>query len=625
MELRPYQRDGESAIESALKNGYNRILLQYPTGTGKTVMFADFPIYFRDWVKQQGPARGAHMLVIAHREELLDQAADKIRRQNPPGFNVSIEQADRYASRFSEVVIASIQTLAASKFARLKALLRHHDFRIVIVDEAHHAAAASYRNALVHLGFLPPADASDTENIEAAEHDDITEMQKALQGWDKVAPKDRMLVGVTATPNRSDSIGLGCVFQTIGYSYPLKKAIADGWLAPIVPYVVETKTSVENVRTTAGEFNQKDLAETVNNPTRNKLALDVWKHYAGDRPTLAFTVDIQHAVDAANLFAADGIPAVHLSGKTPKEERRAILEDYTRGRLQVIFNCQVLTEGTDLPRTSCILHMKPTKSATLYEQMTGRGLRLFEGKDHCVVIDLVDLTTRHTLQAAPVLYGLPPGLKTAGEDLAELEEELAKLNIDVEAQLKHGRLTLEQLKNLVSTFDIFAVPVLDPDFLKNRLIDWIKMGEEDYRVQYPWTDGANEEATETLQLSRDLVGTWEVVATLRTHRSSERRQRTIAAGAPTLNECARLAEAYMQRERSSVVRIRERNAGWKRGPASDKQIELLRKIAYRNHVDLPKDPRRMTKGEASMYIDLANARRNFRTHGKVAPQPGARL
>jgi superfamily II DNA or RNA helicase len=143
----------------------------------------------------------------------------------------------------------------------------------VVVDEAHHAAAASYRTALAHLGFLPLEVSSESGELEAPTHDDVAKMKASLAGWDARAPKDRLLIGVTATPNRSDAIGLECVFQTIAYSYGLKQAIEDGWLVPPVPWVIETKTSLDQVRTTAGEFNQKDLAEAVNTPERNALAL----------------------------------------------------------------------------------------------------------------------------------------------------------------------------------------------------------------------------------------------------------------------------------------------------------------------------------------------------------------
>jgi superfamily II DNA or RNA helicase len=467
--LRPYQVDALEDVWTAFtRDRHNRVLVKMPTGTGKTVMFAEMLRHYAErWeclLPTYRPNRGARMLVIAHREELLDQAADKISKANR-GLMVSIEQGDRYANKYSDVVIASIQTLQAMKFRRLKRLLEQHTFRLVIVDEAHHAAAASYRTALVHLGFLPPADASESEEVEAADFDDVAEMEAALKGWDATAPRDRLLVGVTATPNRSDAIGLGCVFQTIAYNYALKAAIDDGYLVPITPWVVESDVSLDAVKMTAGDFNQKDLAQAVNNTVRNDLALAAWREHADGLSTIAFTVDVAHAHAMAETFRADGVPAEAISGETPREDRRAILERYRRGTVEVLCNCMVLTEGTDLPRTRCILHAKPTKSATLYEQMTGRGLRLYEGKPDCIVIDIVDVARRHSLQTAPVLYGLPPGLMAKGEDLEKLQAALEEFRdkyptLDVDSLLATGRLTLEQLQAKASTFDIWKVPDL---------------------------------------------------------------------------------------------------------------------------------------------------------------------
>jgi hypothetical protein len=177
--LRPYQVDALEDVWTAFtRDRHNRVLVKMPTGTGKTVMFAEMLRHYAErWeclLPTYRPNRGARMLVIAHREELLDQAADKISKANR-GLMVSIEQGDRYANKYSDVVIASIQTLQAMKFRRLKRLLEQHTFRLVIVDEAHHAAAASYRTALVHLGFLPPADASESEEVEAADFDDVAQ------------------------------------------------------------------------------------------------------------------------------------------------------------------------------------------------------------------------------------------------------------------------------------------------------------------------------------------------------------------------------------------------------------------------------------------------------------------
>ena len=596
--LRPYQIEALENISKCAAAGTNRLLMKMPTGGGKTRCFAELPKWpaIKTWL-ETFPEGQRKMLVIAHREELLDQASKTISEQNP-GLMVSIEQGDRVANRYSDVIIASIQTLQATKFKRLKALLRTCKFRLVVIDEAHHAAAPTYRTALVHLGFLPPADASDTENIEAANETDVAEMAKNLAEWDARAPKDQLLVGVTATPNRSDAIGLGCVFQTLAHSYALKAAIDDTWLVPIVPWVVETKATLDEVSTNRGDFNQRELADAVNNPHRNALAVEAWAAYAGDQSTLAFTVDVAHAHALAEQFRSVGITAVAISGETPKDERRATLAAYTRGDVQVITNCMVLTEGTDLPRTGCILHAKPTKSATLYEQMTGRGLRIHPGKTQCVVIDMVDIARRHSLQTAPVLYGLPPGLKANGEDLGALENALEAFlqkhpGFNVEGA---GRKTMAELNAWASTFDVWQVPELGA-FGAGRALNWIKSGTDEFRLEYPWLDGF-----ELLKVARDLLDRFSVSLTFRPKGGGPARQRTIAMEIETADVAAGLAEAFVLQERRAVMHLKRVDAPWRQRPASPKQIGLLQRLR------VPVKPG-LTMGEASDQIDVAQARK----------------
>lgn len=618
--LRPYQKEGGDRVVSAfLDSGQNRVLVKMPTGTGKTVLFAGLPTWdrLRPWLDGQ-ERRGAFMLVIAHREELLRQAQAKIQAANP-GLMVAIEQGDLHASRFADIVVASIQTLAARKYVRLERLLARHTFRIVVVDEAHHAAADSYRTTLAKLGFLPLADVSDSTEAEAVKFDDVDKMKAALIGWDDVAPKDRLLVGVTATPNRSDAIGLGCVFQTIAYSYGLKQAIDDGYLVPIKPWVVETAESLDGVHIARGDFKQNELADAVNTARRNRLAVDSWAHYSGKVPSLGFTVDVQHAHDLAAEFQRAGYRWQALSGETPKEERAIMLRQIQEGGLDGIANCMVLTEGTDLPVVGCILHTKPTKSATLYEQMTGRGLRPFPGKSECVVIDLVDLARRHSLQAAPVLYGLPPNLKTEGQDLQALADALDELREklpNLDELLESGRFSLEELRDRVSTFDVFRVPDLG-ELAGVVSMNWIRSGLDTFRVGYPWGDG-----TETLIVSPDMLGKFTVATSLRPHVTGAggeaypyarrnggqavplpaTRQQTIAADIVGAAAALAVAEAFVTDHRRSVLKLKAKDAPWRARPASDKQIGYLRKLK------IPIKPG-ISMGEASDAIDNFNALR----------------
>jgi superfamily II DNA or RNA helicase len=618
--LRPYQTATLDAIAQSVAAGRRRLLIKKPTGTGKTVTFAELlkTPALAEWLSQFPPGE-RKMLVIAHRQELLEQAREKIERANR-GAVVMIEQAGSHASRYSDVVVASIQTLQAGNFKRLKRLMTWHRFRVVVIDEAHHAAAPTYRTALALLGFLPPAAAADEHDIEAATEADVEKMEAALRTWDQVSPKDRLLVGVTATPNRSDAIGLGCVFQELTYNYALKQAIDDGWLVPIVPWVVETEVSLDAVRLQRGDFNQKQLGEAVNVDARNRLAVEAWHQYGAGMPTIAFTVNVEHAHALAGEFRGAGIRAMALSGETPKEERREILRAFGEGQLEVLTNCMVLTEGTDLPMAACILHAKPTKSATLYEQMTGRGLRPLPGdpvgpdratapmaafrKPHCIVIDLVDIARKHSLATAPMLYGLPPGLAVNGMDLREADERLEKLkaeypNINIDGALAQQRYSLEQLEVRASTFDIWKMEDLG-DLTAGLRMRWIKVGVDRYALQYPWADGY-----ETLCVEADLLGKYSISTTLRPGNRIERhsvRQHTIGHDLPTARAALTMAEVWMFTNRHSMTKLKDSGAAWRQKPMSPGQLAYLRKLGAPIKAGL-------TAGEASDLIELGKQRR----------------
>jgi superfamily II DNA or RNA helicase len=617
VKLRPYQEEQLGAIASTFfDKNLNRLLVKSPTGTGKTVTFAEIMKWdrIRAWL-DTFPANERRMLVIAHREELLDQAAAKIRAANP-GLLVGVEQGERRASTSLDVVVASIQTLAAMKFRRLERLTKSMRFRVVIVDEAHHAAARTYRATLARLGFLPAMPDDGADNIDRVEETDVAAMEQALKGWDRIAARDQLLVGVTATPNRSDAVGLGCVFQTIAYSYALKDAISDGWLVPIVPWAIETDTSLDGVRIARGEFNQRELADAVNTDERNQRAVAAWREHAAGLPTIAFTVDVAHAHALAAEFDKAGYRAAAVSGETPKDERRAILERFSAGGLDVVTNCMVLTEGTDLPIAACILHAKPTKSATLYEQMTGRGLRLFPGKAECVVIDLVDVARRHSLQTAPVLYGLPPGLIPKGEKLDQLEDEYAALIKEFEAfdsskAFEDGaHLTLEQLRAKAQLVDIWKVPDLGA-FGTGRAMTWLKVSDDEFRMEYPWQDAAGVKGHERIEVRKDYLDRWEVVLTFTERlekgekRRAERRQSTIANQILTSDAAAGVAEGFVLQHRRAVTRLASNDAAWRTEEPSPKQLGLLKRLRIPHAANI-------SKGDASKLIGLYMSRQGPR-------------
>lgn len=586
--LRPYQREQHEAILRDQETGLNRLLVQSATGTGKTVMVSQ--LWSRLWPWMRKVRERPKAMVITHREEIIDQIAESFILENPE-LLVGVEQGDRLASMQCDVIVASIQTLSSRKYKRLQRFISRSDFQLVVVDEAHHAPAESYRGTLHRLGFLP------SEELETPE---------VLKEWDDIALKDRLLLGVTATPNRSDAIGLECIFQKLSHSYPLRTAIRDGWLAPIMAWAIQTEASLDGVKMQRGDFNQRELSLAINREERNRLAVASWEKYAKGLPTIAFTVDVEHAQALADTFNRVGHRAVAVSGETDKDVRRSIKQTFERGDIDVVCNCAVYTEGTDMPWVSCILHARPTSSSTLYEQMTGRGLRLYKGKEHCIVIDMVDNCKRNTLQAAPQLYGLPPGIISNGtrvDEDAEAYEEMVEMfgGFGGEGLLQNGRrMTVDDIRVIAEKVDVWAIPNLPADVQKVSRLTWTPAGPNAFRIRYPWMGGY-----EQIDIRTDLMDKWEV--STRFTGPDAGVSPGIAGEFATKAEAIVVAEQFIRRDRPKVIKLRDREAAWRQGKPSLGQLSRLRELKVKFN-------KKLTMGQASDLIDYAMAKKSRRSY-----------
>ncbi len=646
MKLRPYQEKCNGAIVRDVDKGLWRLLVQMATGLGKTVTFSSWleGTEVAEWLASVPPKKGGKMLVIAHRDELITQAAEKIQRMNPR-LHVSIEQADQRASRFSDVVVASLMTLTAMEYRRLKRLIAHHGyFPLVVCDEAHRSAANSYRTIFALLGFLPAVLESDGRLVPET-HDDAARMEEALQGWDaKPRQRDRILVGVTATPNRNDAVGLSAVYQTISFAYPIRPAIDDGWLVPITSWVVESKVSLDDVKAAAGTdggLNIKALARAVNNEQRNTLAVAAWGEHAAGLPTIGFAASVDHAHAMAAEFVRIGVAAVAIDGTTPKDDRRNYINAYRNSRITALCNFGVFTEGTDLPLTRCILHARPTTSTSLYEQMTGRGLRPLEGdpigperaaaverghqfmKPDCIVIDVADLSKKHSLQTASSLYGLPPGALTRGDDLRKMAAEFDAIRnrtgFDPSMLMKNGkRYSLAELLAQAQKYDVFGSTDIG-EMAKVATMKWIRSGPDAYRIAYPWADG-----DEIVEVLPNLIGKFDIACTIVPRKRPDgtrepKRQRTLATGAPSAADAIKVAETFIRNDRHSAVRLVDNTAPWRKNPASKKQLGVLEDVKRFLPEHLPLNYRLYQKpggsGVVSDLIDLAFARKKGQRAG----------
>jgi ATP-dependent helicase IRC3 len=357
IELRPYQKTGLNILEHAVASHTTRPLISWSTGLGKTVLFAH-------WIARR-PGRA---LVIAHREELLDQAADKLATVLGSSAEVGVVQADRDGVE-KRIVVGSIQTL--SRPARLAALLNEGAFATVVVDEAHHSEAPTYKRLL-----------------------------RVLK-----AAGDPPVLGVTATPARGDKKSLGRTWQRVIHTVSILDGIKLGYLVNLRAHRIRVNANFNDLHSRHGDIVEGEAERMLLDASAPQCIADSVAQFAVGRPTLVFTVGVELARKTAFALSAKGIPATFLSGDTPRQERHAILQDLREGRTHAICNCNVLTEGYDEPRVSCIVVARPTQSQPFYAQMVGRGTRPFPGKDDCLILDVVGASIRHDLVTLPHLFG----------------------------------------------------------------------------------------------------------------------------------------------------------------------------------------------------------------------------
>ena len=362
--LRDYQQAALQAIIEAYAAGKRRLLVSHPTGAGKTFTFAHL-------IRQMREAHGIERaVVIVHRDELARQTQARIEQINP-GLGLGLVKAERDEVG-APTIIASAQTLAReSRLERLAGALAGQRL-LLVSDECHHDRAAGRQRAIERL---------DAE----------------------------LAVGFTATAGRGDNLPLGAVYEEIVHHVGLLHLIGRGQLARLHGIRVETETELDAVHTRGGEFVENELAETVDTEERNRQIVRSWQKHAQDRRrTVVFAVNVQHAKNIADAFREQGIRAECIFGETPADERMALLEEFNLhpDELPVLVTVMVLTEGYDEPGIDCILMARPIKSPWLYIQMVGRGARKAEGKQSCLVLDVVDATSRHKLITLPTLAGV---------------------------------------------------------------------------------------------------------------------------------------------------------------------------------------------------------------------------
>lgn len=386
--LRPYQQAARDAIHAEWENGRARTLLVLPTGTGKTIVFAS--------VAADQVRAGDRVLILAHRGELLEQAADKLQRST--GLVSAVEKADATClNTWFRVVVGSVQTL--QRTARLERFPRDY-FGTIIIDEAHHAITDGYRRILDYFG-------------------------------------DAKVLGVTATPDRGDMRNLGEVFDSLAFEYKLTNAIKEGYLCRILAQTVPLKLDISSVALSGGDYAVGDLG-TALDPYLEQIAAEMAVR-CKDRKTVVFLPLIKTSQKFRDLLNAHGFRAAEVNGQS--DDRRQVLADFDAGKYNVLCNSMLLTEGWDCPSVDCVVVLRPTKVRSLYSQMVGRGTRLSPGKTDLLLLDFLWMTDRHELcRPADLVCEDRAVARQMTETLAEsgcpedIEQAAAQAGEDVVAQ-----------------------------------------------------------------------------------------------------------------------------------------------------------------------------------------------
>lgn len=377
--LRPYQNEAKAAVLEQWEQGIQRTLLVLPTGCGKTIVFAKIS---EDCVK-----RGERVLILAHRGELLEQAADKIHKAC--NLNCAVEKAEETSlGSFWRITVGSVQTLMRE--SRLARFLPDY-FDTIIIDEAHHAVSDSYQRILQHFSGAK-------------------------------------VLGVTATPDRGDMKNLGQVFDSLAYEYTLPRAIREGYLCPIKALTIPLNLDLTGVSVQAGDFRAADL-DTALEPYLYQIADEMLRNCA-DRKTVVFLPLVKTSQKFRDILNERGFRAAEVNGNS--DNRAEILRDFEAGKYNVLCNSMLLTEGWDCPSVDCVIVLRPTKVRGLYCQMVGRGTRLSPGKKDLLLLDFLWHTQRHELcrpahlicESDEVAQKMTENLAAAGcpLDITEAEE-----------------------------------------------------------------------------------------------------------------------------------------------------------------------------------------------------------
>ena len=533
IELRDYQEECVKRVLAAYRyDPCGQELIVLPTGAGKTVIFSHV-------IHSLAGEYGLSALIICHRDELLNQAADKYRLIKPDAVIGKVGSGlHQYGG---EVTVASVATISRPEHLKhLRALYGTGKKLLIIVDESHHAASESY--------------------------------QRVLQ-----ALPDAFVLMVTATPDRLDKKQI--INKVPLYQATILDMIRQRYLCDVRAIAVKTETTLDNIHTVAGDYNQEELDLAVNTPERNKRIVEAYQEYTPGKRAIVFAVTVSHAEAIAYAFNDAGIPAAMVEGNTPLDERQHLYRAFRLGEIKVLTNVMVLSEGYDEPLVECIAMARPTQSRALYTQAAGRGLRPAPGKKYCTILDLTDNCLR--LRLTP-----PQNFKTIIHKQLQPDETLLEAlareeNEKTEKVAPEKRALIRKLnerRDQDLTIDLFGLP------------DWVEMpnglfvihvGLEKHRIAIAPTPG--------------MDGLYDVWARLAPRFEAQK----WLSSQPldwAMTEAEKRARKLIAEPAQKI--LLDKNALWRNDPIdpAGKQVKFLK---WKN---IPWNEN-MTKGEASDLID----------------------
>lgn len=339
--LREYQVKIIDSIEAQIKYGKRRIMLQLPTGAGKTRCFVE--LAKRHTLNSYASDRNC--LIVAHRKELIDQAVLALKKEKINEWEIGVIKAGEIRNPNRLIQVASILSLIRTDFPKAG---------LVIIDEAHHATSETYQQIINHY-------------------------------------KDSIILGVTATPARTDGKGFRGSFEILLKGPNVTTLTAQKYLCPYKLYAyTKQRIDTSSVRIQAGDYQLNQLADVVMQSEVRADLVDSWKKHAFGKQTVVFAVNVELSKQYAAAYNAAGYRAEHIDGDTPAKVRTAILERFKDGRTKILCNCNIVTEGFDVPEMQCVQIVRPTKSLIFWLQMIGRSLRTSKGKTHAIILDHTD-------------------------------------------------------------------------------------------------------------------------------------------------------------------------------------------------------------------------------------------